>query len=231
MLATKRFDPRLIQKYNIDVEAFMKKREEILKEYEAKRNEACEHGTAEHLKKELSFYNRKQFDFHKYGFDEAGEFECRENYYRFDIENGVYPEFLLAINYKGLRLSGQVDILIKHGNNISIGDWKTNKEIKKTSYFDKNKRSNVMMKYPLNNIMDCNLGHYTMQLSTYAFMCQQINPEFNIEKLNIIHIDRSGKETIYPIEYKKQEVEKMLNHYIKHQEIQKELDKDKPIEI
>ena len=88
-----------------------------------------------------------------------------------------------------------------------------------------------MMKYPLNNLMDVNYWHYAMQLSTYAFMCQQIHPDFKIEKLHIVHIDRDGKETIYPIEYKKQEVERMLNHYIKHQKIQAELDEDKPIEI
>lgn len=563
LLATKRFDNRLLSKYNIDEKIFQEKKNEILLEYKTKRDEACEHGTNEHLKKELSFYNRSNFDFHKYGFDEAGEFECRENYYTLDLENGVYPEFLIAINYKGLRLSGQVDLMIKRGNNIYICDWKgldintpilttdgwktmgtltlldkvfdcegnptkikhiseehhnpcykitfdngdsliadedhrwpiyfnqrkqrvmttkelnewlvsnervskkipkilnpkplniekkelpidpyvlgvwlgdgtsdcgaitqkkgskiwnelksrgykigenlihdpkrknteyrtifelrcklqklgvlnnkhipveyllasyeqrldllrglmdtdgflhkkrkrfimetshewqateftellcslgfkptvfntvnkcdgkefpgwmvcwtdfkvnpfltrnqeefsalswrsnknsfrviksvdrvdtvttkcievessshtylagkhlipthnTNREIKKVSYYDKNKKSNVMMKYPLNNLMDVNYWHYALQLGTYAFMCQQINPDFKIEKLNIVHIDRDGKETIYPIEYKKQEVERMLNHYIKHQKIQAELDEDKPIEI
>lgn len=231
LLSTKRFDNRLLSKYNIDEKVFQEKKNEILLEYKTKRDEACEHGTNEHLKKELSFYNRSNFDFHKYGFDEAGEFECRENYYTLDLENGVYPEFLIAINYKGLRLSGQVDLMIKRGNNICICDWKTNREIKKVSYYDKNKKSNVMMKYPLNNLMDVNYWHYAMQLSTYAFMCQQINPDFQIEKLNIVHIDRDGKETIYPIEYRKQEVERMLNHYIKHQKIQAELDEDKPIEI
>ena len=47
--------------------------------------------------------------------------------------------------------------------------WKwTNKEIKKRSFYDKNRKDVQHMKYPLNNIMDCNYWHYTLQLSTYA---------------------------------------------------------------
>lgn len=53
-------------------------------------------GTEAHMKKELSFYNRESFDFKKYGFAELkGQFDCRENYYQLDLENGVYPEFLI----------------------------------------------------------------------------------------------------------------------------------------
>jgi len=59
-------------------------------------------------------------------------------------------------------------------------------------------------------------------------MLQYINPNFNIKQLEIIHIDRNGKETLYPIEYKKKEIEKLLAHYKKMQKIQAELDRDKP---
>lgn len=56
-------------------------------------------------------------------------------------------------------------------------------------------------------------------------MLQQIRPEFNIKGLSIIHIDRSGKQTEYPLEYRKEHVEKMIKHY-KHQlVIQQQLDR------
>lgn len=104
---------------------FYEKKQEILDLYAAKRAEACEHGTAVHLQKELSFYGRRNFDFGKYGYaDVKGEFDCRENYYKLDLDRGVYPEFLLAVESKDklLRVSGQIDLLIKDGNDIRIID-------------------------------------------------------------------------------------------------------------
>ena len=71
------------------------------------------------------------------------------------------------------------------------------------------------MKFPLNNLQDCNFNHYQLQLSTYAYMLKQINPEYNIPQktFNIPHHD--GNETIIPCEYLKDDVERMLKHYKK----------------
>ena len=88
-----------------------------------------------------------------------------------------------------------------------------------------------MMKYPLNNIMDCNYYHYTLQLSLYAWMINRINPEFNIRGLIIIHYDHVGNTTTYKLDYLKTEVERMLKHNKKQTKIQLEKDKLKPIEF
>ena len=85
-----------------------------------------------------------------------------------------------------------------------------------------------MMKYPLTNIMDCNYWHYVLQLSTYAYMVQQINPELNIKELKLIHIDRTGKQTIYDLEYRKDDVEKMIKHYAKQLRTRELLELDVP---
>ena len=47
------------------------------------------------------------------------------------MENGVYPEYLISrVSEDGkLRIAGQIDLLVKRGNKIIIGDWKTNKKI------------------------------------------------------------------------------------------------------
>lgn len=84
------------------------------------------------------------------------------------------------------------------------------------------------MKYPLNNLQDCTLVHYQLQLSLYAYMLQVLHPEFNIKGLKLIHIDREQKETEYELPYLKDDVERMLKHYKKQLKIQAELDKDKP---
>ena len=71
------------------------------------------------------------------------------------------------------------------------------------------------MKYPLNTLDDVNYSHYNMQLSTYAWMMQQINPEFTIEDLVLIHFDHNDNTTVYHMPYLKNEVEKMIDFYKK----------------
>ena len=106
----------------------------------------------------------------------------------------------------------------------------TNKKLDQKSYFDTTIKGNTKMKYPLNNIMDCNFLHYTLQLSTYAWMVQQLNSEFIIDRLIIIHYDHSDKVTKYDIEYKKDDVIRMLKYHKYKSMVDKELDKVKRIE-
>lgn len=231
LLATKKFNPKILKKFQIDEELFAQKKTEIVAQYNATRNEACEHGTAEHLRKELSFYGKHDFDFGRYGYkDLSGEYDCKKNYYELDLERGVYPEFLIAVTSRDgiLKVSGQIDCLIKNGNEITILDWKTNREIKKESYYNRSTKQHQMMKFPLNNIQDSNYWHYALQLSLYAYLLQTLHPEFVIKGLKLIHIDREQKETEYEVPYLKEDVERMLKHYKRQLKIEQELDRLKP---
>lgn len=91
----------------------------------------------------------------------------------------------------------------------------TNKEIKTKGTYNSITKSTYNMKYPLNNIPDINFYHYTLQLSTYAWMLQKINPNFVIKDLILNHYDHNGNNTLYHCEYLKHDVEKMLYHYKK----------------
>lgn len=91
----------------------------------------------------------------------------------------------------------------------------TNKEIKTKGAYNTATRSTYNMKYPLNNLPDVNFYHYTLQLSTYAWMLQKINPNFVIKDLILNHYDHNGNNTLYHCEYLKHDVEKMLYHYKK----------------
>jgi hypothetical protein len=91
----------------------------------------------------------------------------------------------------------------------------TNKKIETTSFFDNKSKKSVMMKYPLNHLQDCNYNHYTLQLSTYAWMIQKLNPEFEIEDLVLVHFDHNDNMTVYHLPYLKDEVIKMLAFYKK----------------
>ena len=231
LLATKKFNPKILKKFQIDEELFAQKKAEIVAQYNATRNEACEHGTAEQLRKELSFYGKHDFDFGRYGYkDLSGEYDCKKNYYELDLERGVYPEFLIAVTSRDgiLKVSGQIDCLIKNGNEITILDWKTNREIKKESYYNRSTKQHQMMKFPLNNIQDSNYWHYALQLSLYAYLLQTLHPEFVIKGLKLIHIDREQKETEYEVPYLKEDVERMLKHYKRQLKIEQELDRLKP---
>ncbi len=106
----------------------------------------------------------------------------------------------------------------------------TNKEIKTKGTYNKDTKGTYNMKYPLNNLPDVNFYHYTLQLSTYAWMLQKINPNFVIKDLILNHYDHNGNNTLYHCEYLKKDVERMLYHYKKELILEKQRSKRKRIE-
>ena len=198
LLNTKRFNKEILDVYNISEDDFNREQQSILDEWDRKNKEACERGTKIHADIENSFYkNSKNISLKK--FDIGGKFECKKDYTDLDLEYGVYPEYLVyrESDDKVLRIAGQVDLIVKSGNNIWIIDHKSNSKIDLKSGFDSNTRSYVKMKYPLNTLDDCNYNHYALQLSTYAWMLQKINPNFIIKDLIINHYDHDGNNTLY----------------------------------
>lgn len=229
LLSAKKWRPDYLDQLGVDKQAWEDKRAEILLSYKVENEKGCERGTKIHAEYENKYYTKEQHSLQKFGL--GGKFTCKKGYYQLDLEKGIYPEFLISLKSKDgfLRVAGQLDLLVKDGNDIYIYDIKTNKEIKQKSFFDKKSRSYQMMKFPLNNLMDCNYYHYSLQLSLYAYLLQQINPDFNIKKLQLIHVDHSNTTTDYECPYLKEDVERMLKHYKKQYKIKLELDRDKPI--
>lgn len=216
LLNTKKFDKVLLEMHEINENDFNREQQFILDEWDNENRKSCERGTKIHADLENSFYQKKEnIDISK--FEIGGKFECRKDYSDLDIENGIYPEYLISrVSEDGkLRIAGQIDLLVKKGNKIIIADWKTNKEIKTKSFFNSSTKTSVKMKFPLNNLDDCNYWHYTLQLSTYAWMIQKLNPEFEIEDLVLVHFDHKDNMTVYHLPYLKEEVVKMLNHFKK----------------
>lgn len=217
LLNTKKINSNILEIYNIDSEIFNTIKQDILDEWQKKNLESCERGTKIHAELENSFYgsNTRSNTLKKLGI--GGKFECKKNYNKLDLEYGVYPEYLISRTSKDgiLRLAGQIDLIIKEGNNIIVADWKSNAKIDMKSGYNSATKSNAKMLYPLNTLMDCNFIHYTLQLSTYAWMLQKLNPNFIIKDLILYHFDHNGKETLYHCDYLKHEVERMLTFYKK----------------
>lgn len=231
LLNSKKFDKVLLDLHSISENDFNREQQGILDEWDNENRKSCERGTKIHADLENSFYQKKKdIDISK--FEIGGKFECRKDYSELDIENGVYPEYLISrVSEDGkLRIAGQIDLLVKKGNKITIADWKTNKKIETKSFFNNKTKTSVKMKFPLNNLDDVNYWHYALQLSTYAWMIQKLNPEFEIEDLVLVHFDHNDNMTVYHLPYLKTEVIKMLNHFKKESSLKASRDKRKPIE-
>ena len=230
LLNTKKFDKVLLELHDIDENDFNKVQQTILDEWDEENRKSCERGTKIHADLENSFYNKKKdIDISK--FEIGGKFVCDKGRTELDLENGVYPEYLISrVSEDGkLRIAGQIDLLVKKGNKIIIADWKTNRKIETKSFFNNKTKQSVKMKFPLNNLDDVNYWHYTLQLSTYAWMLQKYNPKFEIEDLVLVHFDHSDNMTVYHLPYLKEEVIKMLNHFKKEQILKTNREKRKPI--
>ena len=231
LLDTHVFNKEILNVYDIDENVFNKTQQDILDEWDKTTRESCERGTKIHAQLEESMYKMgANVSLKKFGI--GGKFVCDKGRTNLDLESGVYPEYLISRTSKDgvLRLAGQIDLLVKNGNEITICDWKTNKELKTKGGFDTRSKQTAKMLYPLNKLEDCDLSHYNLQLSTYAWMIEKLNPNFIIKDLVLVHFDHSGKQTVYHLPYLKNEVEQMLIYYKRELIHKKQQEKYKRIE-
>lgn len=101
------------------------------------------------------------------------------------LVDGIYPEHMVYL--KSAALCGQSDLVEVINGKVNITDYKTNKEIKTSSYVNWEGVSQKMSP-PLSHLDDCNLNHYAIQLSLYMFMILKHNPKLKPGKLTIHHI-------------------------------------------
>lgn len=228
LLQTKRFSDTYLDRFHIPAGEFERERTELLKEWEAKREESCIRGTQIHKAQEMLHLSGETKEIQHLNL--GGKFKTNTSN-KIEINTkGIYPELLLSrVSPDGkLRIAGQADLVIVDDLDVYILDYKTGKEMEQKSYYDRRNKKHSMMKYPLNNIQDTNFWHYSLQLSTYAWLIQKINPEFNIKLLMLIHFDHKGNVNNYECQYLKKDVERMLAYYkkkIEHDEFSKSIEK------
>lgn len=125
----------------------------------------------------------------------------------------MVPTQCIAVNSPSHTYLAGHSLIVTHNTNAKI-DTK--------GFYDSSIRSEQKMLYPLSNLGDCNFNHYQLQLSTYAWMIQKINPDFVIKNLILNHYDHDGKNTLYNCSYLKDEVEKMLKHFVKQSKLEQQ---------
>lgn len=220
-----------LEVYDINESELNKVQQDILDEWDKINREACERGTQIHAKFEQAMYKAgNAVNLSKFGI--GGKFQCKKDYSELNLEYGVYPEYLIYYDNPDLDLhiAGQIDLLIKDGNDIIIGDYKTNAKLDFKGFYNSATKSTTKMKYPLTNLDDVNFNHYQLQLSLYAWMMQKLNPDFNIKRLFIFHIDHDNNQNIYEVKYLKDDVVKMLKHFAKQIKLENQKKKYERIE-
>ena len=112
---------------------------------------------------------------------------------------GVYPE--LFVYLKSAAICGQADYVDIVNGKVNIMDYKTNKEIKERG-FKSWDGIYAKLNPPMSHIEDCNLMHYTLQMSIYMYIILKHNPTLSPGTLTLQHIlfERDGQDKYgYPI--------------------------------
>lgn len=127
------------------------------------------------------------------------------------LKGALYSEIRLhSIKY---GIAGTADLLQVFPNGIiNVWDAKTT-QAKKMSRYSWGRR----MLYPLDHLYDSELDKFELQLSTYSFMLE--NAGWWIKDLIVLHIDydkRKIKE--FPLQYRRNDVILMLDHYKNNRE-------------
>lgn len=109
------------------------------------------------------------------------------------LGSGIYPEHMVYLQSAGI--CGQSDYVEVINGVVNINDYKTNKEIRTEGYKSWDGRVQKMQ-YPIQNLDDCHLSHYSIQLSLYMYIILKHNPQLKPGKLTISHItfEEAGRD-------------------------------------
>lgn len=201
---SKKFDRENISKLSAAKQGVSQ--EEILAQWDKKRDDAIDHGNRIHDTLECFMKTTSVPD----GCDDlmplaksiAAEYS---GFYRTFQEEIIFNE--------EYAIAGKTDNRFQHTSSknsvISFGDFKTN--LSNGIQFE-NKYGQYMLG-PLSHLQDCNYNKYSLQLSLYAYM-YQVSTDCKIGSLHILYIppDNHLNWKKIPVPYLKYEVEAMLKY-------------------
>tara|TARA_R110002167_G_scaffold277831_2_gene483719 strand:+ start:13 stop:825 length:813 start_codon:yes stop_codon:yes gene_type:complete len=131
---------------------------------------------------------------------------------------GVYPEHFAYLKSAGL--CGQADYVDVVNGSINILDYKTNKKIDEKSFVNWEGMSKKLIS-PMSHVEDCNLQHYTLQMSIYMYIILKHNPTLTPGRLTVQHVsfEKEGTNKFgYPITKYSEEgdpvIEKITNYEV-----------------
>jgi ATP-dependent exoDNAse (exonuclease V) beta subunit len=167
---------------------FGQSREEIKESWNSNGKRAAEFGTSMHKHIE-EFYNGTPLP--------TTQIIELDYFNRFQSDHPELKPFRteMMIYDESLRICGSVDMLfLNEDNSLSIYDWKFAKEIHHHSYGKK-------ALYPIQDLNDCNMVHYTLQLNLYREILER-NYGFVIRDMTLVfmHRDLSDSYVKMPVD-------------------------------
>lgn len=87
-----------------------------------------------------------------------------------------------------LKLAGTIDFIAYDmvDNKLVIIDWKSSKKFNKQAW-----KPDEVMKYPFNGYDDCNVNHYSLQLSLYKYIIEK-NTDLKVGDLILFQLPKPG---------------------------------------
>lgn len=187
--------------------------EDVLKDWEDKKIKSQVKGTLYHKKKEEELlgkpgvFKHPEFNGVKQALDIT------------ELKPGIYPE--LIVYHPEYNIVGTADLVIIHNDNtFDLFDHKSNAKLEFTGFPVYNpkshKREPKKMYSPIQHLDDANGIHYTLQLSSYAFILEEAG--YTCNSLTIHHVQFDEDETDimvvdYPVNYLKKEVRNLFEHF------------------
>lgn len=185
----------------------------LAKEWDQKSDTALEKGTAYHDGEEQKI--RKAFGF-------THDWNNIDLSYP-NLTKGMYPELRLY-NHE-YQIAGSADkTLIHKGGLFHMQDFKTNEKLEMESFENPYTKEKEKMLDPISELDNCSFIHYTLQLSLYSWMLEQLG--YKWRKSTILHIQffkdtLPGNEGIsrtrtvpIPTLYLKKAILRMLEYYM-----------------
>ena len=182
----------------------------ILNHWKYIRDTACEHGNNVHFSCETFIKENKILEFQK---DKTNN--CVLTAIDFLLSDiNKYGKIIscekLLFDSENL-IAGQCDLVLRKGNTLIIGDWKTNEKLSRESF------DNQTGLYPLNKIPNCDFYKYFIQLNIYLYLIIKNNlyPWAEDYKLIIFHI-KERKVIPHYLNIDLKLIEEVIKNYSKY---------------
>lgn len=157
-------------------ESIIIKSKELKAEWKETNRIAVEEGSAAHDKREQQIRSDKGYTyngvFYKYIKDKT--------ILNVTVDDVIVIPECMVWNHE-MKLGGLADIFLFNKGVITVLDYKTNREIERSSDFPK------YMYGPCSELLDLNYYHYSLQLKMYQLMAIMLRPEFSIGENRIIY--------------------------------------------
>ncbi|MBI9082681.1 MAG: hypothetical protein JEZ11_03730 [Desulfobacterales bacterium] len=180
---------------------------EIMAEWEANAERARDEGTVTHLYAECLLTNQTPPE--PISERTVRLFQCVDQSVRLLLKHYEFVASEAIIFSPKMAKSGTIDLVMRHKETgvYLILDWKQNAEIARFNQWQK-------CLPPIGHLDDCDLNHYSLQLSMYKKMVltEGYWPEAKGWKMGLIHLKEFGTAENIPIEDCEREIDMMLDY-------------------